>query len=135
LLPQSPGTDSSAGLLHQVKELQLANTELQQQLQQQARAALAARTTGGGVAAVAAAANSLAVMQQLQQLQQQQQQAEQEAEKQGEQMYALLLHSPVNLLVVARPQSGIPAPCISFAGSCCKQPPEGVIWHATVRTA
>jgi hypothetical protein len=82
LLPQSPGTDSSAGLLHQVKELQLANTELQQQLQQQARAALAARTTGGGVAAVAAAANSLAVMQQLQQ---QQQQAEQEAEKQGEQ--------------------------------------------------
>lgn len=77
---QNPGVDNSAGLLHQVKELQLANTELQQQLQQQARAALAARTTGGGAAAVAAAANSLAAMQQLQQ---QQQQAEQEAEKQA----------------------------------------------------
>lgn len=77
---QNPGADGSAGLVHQVKELQLANTELQQQLQQQARAALAARNTGGGIAAAAAAATNLAVVQQLQQ---QTQQAEQQAEERG----------------------------------------------------
>eukprot|EP00879_Flechtneria_rotunda_P030441 GHRR01033073.1.p1 GENE.GHRR01033073.1~~GHRR01033073.1.p1 ORF type:complete len:325 (+),score=168.12 GHRR01033073.1:584-1558(+) len=77
---QNPGVDGSAGLIHQVKELQLANTELQQQLQQQARAVLAARTAGGGGAMAAAAASSLAMMQQLQQ---QHAQAEQQAEEQG----------------------------------------------------
>ncbi|KAF8061925.1 Kif3c [Scenedesmus sp. PABB004] len=84
---QSPGGDESAELVHQVKQLQLANAELQQQLQQQARAALAARTTGGGaVAAAAAAANSLAVVQQLQQ---QQAEAEHEAEKQAEELASM----------------------------------------------
>jgi archaeosine-15-forming tRNA-guanine transglycosylase len=69
------GGDTSAELLRQVKELQLANTQLQQQLQQQGRALLTARTTSG------AAAGSLAAVQQLQQ---QQHAAELEAAERGE---------------------------------------------------
>lgn len=69
------GGDTSAELLRQVKELQLGNTQLQQQLQQQGRALLTARTTSG------AAAGSLAAVQQLQQ---QQHAAELEAAERGE---------------------------------------------------
>jgi hypothetical protein len=89
---QAPEGDGSAGLLHQVKELQLANTELQQQLHQQSRASgarplLTARSSAGGgmaaaaAAAAAAASNNMALVQQLQE---QQQQAEQAVEQKGE---------------------------------------------------
>jgi type IV secretory pathway VirB10-like protein len=89
---QAPDGDGSAGLLHQVKELQLANTELQQQLHQQSRASgarplLTARSSAGGgmaaaaAAAAAAASNNMALVQQLQE---QQQQAEQAVEQKGE---------------------------------------------------
>lgn len=77
-------------LLMQVKELQLTNAQLQQQVQQQARAALAARTTGGGGLG---GAGSLAVVQQLQQ---QQAAAEAESEKKGAgNAVALLLVVPM----------------------------------------
>lgn len=87
-LQQAPDGDGSAGLLHQVKELQLANTELQQQLQQQSRTSgarplLTARSSAGGAmaAAAAAASNNLALVQQLQE---QQQQAENAVEQKSE---------------------------------------------------
>lgn len=89
-LLQAPDGDGSAGLLHQVKELQLANTELQQQLQQQSRTSgarplLTARSSAGGTmaaaAAAAAASNNLALVQQLQE---QQQQAEHAVEQKSE---------------------------------------------------
>jgi hypothetical protein len=84
-LLQAPDGDGAAGLLHQVKELQLANTELQQQLQQQSRTSgarplLTARSSAGGSMAVAAS-NSLAMVQQLQE---QQQQAEAAVEQKSE---------------------------------------------------
>jgi hypothetical protein len=87
-LQQAADGDSSAGLLHQVKELQLANTELQQQLQQQsrqsgARPLLTARSSAGGAmaAAASAATSNLALVQQLQE---QQQQAEHVMEQKSE---------------------------------------------------
>jgi hypothetical protein len=92
---QAPDGDGSAGLLHQVKELQLANTELQQQLQQQSRTSgarplLTARSSAGGAmaAAAAAASNNLALVQQLQE---QQQQAENAVEQKSEFLRALSL--------------------------------------------
>lgn len=87
---QAADGDGSAGLLHQVKELQLANTELQQQLHQQSRTSgarplLTARSSAGGAmaaaAASAAASNNMALVQQLQE---QQQAADQAIEQKSE---------------------------------------------------
>jgi hypothetical protein len=89
-LTQHNDEHSSVGLLHQVKELQLANTELQQQLHQQSRTSgsrplLAARSSAGGtMAAAAAAAVASSNTALVQQLQEQQQQADQAVEHKSE---------------------------------------------------